>query len=287
MLVVFSIAGLIAVLTILDHFMSNNWSGLTSKNRNETVFARRQKDYGAYQLRVDYSRRLLAILLFLGIGIGGMSFASLKLMKTREVKEKSKLDIPGCWGFPPKIDEPVKPETVIETKGTPPENQIVFVEPKVEDKKIEEELELIEKNDDVVGEKIEGDGDEFHKGDIGNDEEIIETIIKKKADLDKEHDVVDEIALYPGGRSAMIDFINSNIRLSSVEGSGKVFVKFLIDKEGKISKVMPLKDARDCFGCLESAIEVIKAMPKWTPAKIDGEPVKAWYSIPIQISDGM
>lgn len=286
MLVVFSIAGLIALLTILDHFMSNNWSGLTSKNRNETVFARRQKDYGAYQLRVDYSRRLLAILLFLGIGIGGMSFASLKLFKVKPPVEKGDTIPPSV--LPPIIPEqPEEPKTVIKKQGTPPKNQFVFVEPKVEDKKIEEELELIDKNGEVVGEKIEGDGDDFRKGDIGNDEVKIETIVKKKADLDKEHEIVDEIALYPGGRSAMIDFINSNIRLSSVEGSGKVFVKFLIDKEGKISKVMPLKDARDCIGCLESAIEVIKAMPKWTPAKIDGEPVKAWYSIPIQISDGM
>ncbi|MFN5983703.1 MAG: energy transducer TonB [Fluviicola sp.] len=287
MLVVFSIAGLIALLTILDHFMSNNWSGLTSKNRNETVFARRQKDYGAYQLRVDYSRRLLAILLFLGIGIGGMSFASLKFMKTKKVDERKGSTTIICPVFPPKDIEIEKQETEIKEKGTPPKNQFVFLPPKIEDKKIEEELELMDKNGEVVDEKIEGDGDDFRKGDIGNDDEIIETIVKKKTDLDKEHEVVDEIAVYPGGRSAMIDFINSNIRLSSVEGSGKVFVKFLIDKEGKISKVMPLKDARDCFGCLESAIEVIKAMPKWTPAKIDGEPVKAWYSIPIQISDGM
>jgi periplasmic protein TonB len=285
MLVVFSIAGLIALLTILDHFMSNNWSGLTSKNRNETVFARRQKDYGAYQLRVDYSRRLLAILLFLGIGIGGMSFASLKLFKVKPPVEKGKSIPPRA--FPPTVpDEPEKPETLIEKPGTPPKNQFVFVEPKVEDKKTDEEIELIDKKGDVVNEKIEGDGDEFRKGDIGNDDKIIEDIIKKKTDLDEEHEVVDEIAEYPGGRSAMIDFINSNIRLSSVEGSGKVFIKFLIDKEGKISKVMPLRDARDCFGCLESAIEVIKAMPKWTPAKIDGEPVKAWYSIPIEISNG-
>lgn len=286
MLVVFSIAGLIALLTLLDHFMSNNWSGLTSKNRNETVFARRQKDYGAYQLRVDYSRRLLAILLFLGIGIGGMSVASLKLMKTKKVDERKGCIITSCPFFPPKDIVIEKPETEIKEKGTPPKNQFVFVEPKVEDKKTEEELELIDKNGEIVEEKIEGKGDEFPKGEIGNGDIQIKTIEKPKPKIDVEHEVVDEIALYPGGRSAMIDFINSNIRLSSVEGSGKVFVKFLIDKEGKISKVMPLKDARDCFGCLESAIEVIKAMPKWTPAKIDGEPVKAWYSIPIEISNG-
>lgn len=285
MLVVFSIAGLIALLTILDHFMSNNWSGLTSKNRNETVFARRQKDYGAYKLRVDYSRRLLVILLFLGIGIGGMSFASLKLFKVKPPVEKGESLTPPIITdiLPEEIKEP---ETEIKKQGTPPKNQFVFVAPKVVDKKSDDELELIDKKGDVVDEKIEGDGDEFRKGDIGNDDKIIEDIIKKKPDLDKEHEVVDEIAVYPGGRSAMIDFINSNIRLSSVEGSGKVFIKFLIDKEGKISKVMPLRDARDCFGCLESAIEVIKAMPKWTPAKIDGEPVKAWYSIPIEISNG-
>lgn len=285
MLVVFSIAGLIALLTILDHFMSNNWSGLTSKNRNETVFARRQKDYGAYQLRVDYSRRLLAILLFLGIGIGGMSFASLKLFKVKPPVEKGESITPPIITdlLPDEIEEP---KTEIKKQGTSPKNQFVFVAPKVVDKKSDEDLELIDKKGDVVDEKIEGDGDDFHKGEIGNDDKIIEDIVKKKIDLDKEHEVVDEIALYPGGRSAMIDFINSNIRLSSVEGSGKVFVKFLIDKEGKISKVMPLRDARDCFGCLESAIEVIKAMPKWTPAKIDGEPVKAWYSIPIEISNG-
>lgn len=285
MLVVLSVAGIIALLTVLDHIMSNNWSGITSKNRNETVFARRQKDYGAYQLRVDYSRRLLVILLFLGIGIGGMSFASLKLFKVKPPVEKGKEIPPGT--FPPPIpEEPEKPVTIIEKPGTPPKNQFVFLPPKVEDKKIDNELELIHKNGEIVDKKIEGEGDDFRKGDIGNGDIKDETIEKKKPEIDKEHEIVDEIALYPGGRSAMIDFINNNIRLSSVEGSGKVFVKFLIDKDGKITKVLPLKDARDCFGCLESAIEVIKAMPKWTPAKIDGEPVKAWYSIPIEISNG-
>lgn len=285
MLVVLSITGLIALLTILDHVMSNNWSGLTSKNRNETVFARRQKDYGAYQLRVDYSRRLLAILLFLGIGIGGMSFASLRMFKVKVPSEKTKSTPPGT--IPPIIpDESEKPKTVIKTPGTPPKNQFVFLPPKVEDKKTEEELELIDKKGEIVEEKIEGEGDEFPNGEIGNGDIQIKTIEKPKPKIDVEHEVVDEIALYPGGRPAMIDFINNNIRLSSVEGSGKVFVKFLIDKEGKITKVLPLKDARDCFGCLEAAMEVIKAMPKWTPAKIDGEPVKAWYSIPIEISDG-
>ena len=285
MLVVLSIAGLIALLTILDHVMSNNWSGLTSKNRNETVFARRQKDYGAYQLRVDYSRRLLAILLFLGIGIGGMSFASLRMFKVKVPSEKTKTTPPGT--IPTFIpDEPEKPKTEVKTPGTPPKNQFVFLPPKVEDKKTEEELELIDKKGEIVEEKIEGKGDEFPKGEIGNGEIEIKSIEKKQPKIDVEHEVVDEIALYPGGRSAKIDFINNNIRLSSVEGSGKVFVKFLIDKEGKITKVLPLKDARDCFGCLEAAMEVIKAMPKWIPAKIDGEPVKAWYSIPIEISDG-
>ncbi len=287
MLIVFSIAGLIALLAILDHFMSNNWSGITSKNRNETVFSNRKKDYGAYQLRVDYSKRLLAILLFLGIGIGGISAASLAFLKPKVMVEKTDSDH-TTTSFDKPDDKVIEIEIPDEKGGAAPVDPLVFPEPIASDDPVTEPIVIPDPSGTIVSDPVNPnpDGDGFDTDPIG-DGPGGRVIDKPILPDNKEHDVVDEIAVYPGGRPAMIDFINTKIKLGSVEGSGKVYVKFLIEKNGYISKVIPLKDANDCFGCIQSAIEVIKAMPDWAPAKINGEPVRAWYSIPIEIARGM
>ena len=61
--------------------------------------------------------------------------------------------------------------------------------------------------------------------------------------------------------------------------TGKVFVQFVIERDGSVSnvklarKVNPLLD--------EEAVRVIKMMPKWKPGKQRGKPVRVMYQIPI------
>lgn len=91
------------------------------------------------------------------------------------------------------------------------------------------------------------------------------------------------MAEFPGGEKALVQFIKDNVRYPSVAAeqgtSGRVVVKFVILKDGNVSKiaiktsVSPELDAQ--------AISVVEKMPKWSPAIYDGETIDFWYILPI------
>jgi protein TonB len=60
---------------------------------------------------------------------------------------------------------------------------------------------------------------------------------------------------------------------------GKVYVNFVIEKNGKVSNVTI---ARGVDALIDNeAIRVIKLLPKFTPAKQRGKPVRMQYTVPI------
>ena len=61
--------------------------------------------------------------------------------------------------------------------------------------------------------------------------------------------------------------------------SGRVFVGFVVEKDGSIGEVKLLRGIGG--GCDEEAIRVIKGMPKWKPGKMKGEAVRVSYQMPI------
>lgn len=61
--------------------------------------------------------------------------------------------------------------------------------------------------------------------------------------------------------------------------SGKVFVKFVIEKDGSITDVQILRSVEASLD--KEAVRVVKAMPKWKPGKQRGKPVRVSYTIPI------
>ena len=62
---------------------------------------------------------------------------------------------------------------------------------------------------------------------------------------------------------------------------GRVFVQFMIGKDGNISEIR----SRGPHGSLERAAErIIEKLPKMTPGYLNGLPVKVPFSIPITFS---
>lgn len=88
---------------------------------------------------------------------------------------------------------------------------------------------------------------------------------------------------FPGGESAMIKFIQENVtypELSREMGEqGTVYVQFVVNTDGSIQDVKVLKGVSELLD--REAVRVIKKMPKWSPGKQDGEPVRVRYQIPI------
>ncbi len=62
----------------------------------------------------------------------------------------------------------------------------------------------------------------------------------------------------------------------------KVYVTFVVEKDGSISNPKLLRDIG--FGCGAEAIRVVKAMPKWNPGKQRGKPVRVQFNLPVSFS---
>jgi hypothetical protein len=87
---------------------------------------------------------------------------------------------------------------------------------------------------------------------------------------------------FPGGMKNFYQFVADNFQMpTDVKLKGKVYVMFIIEKDGSITNANILRDIG--FGTGEEALRVIKLSPKWIPAQKDGVPVRVQYSLPITI----
>ena len=95
--------------------------------------------------------------------------------------------------------------------------------------------------------------------------------------------VVENNPEFPGGEDALYKYLAENIRYpeqaKKEKVQGRVFVRFVVDKDGSVVKSEVLRGIGN--GCDEEALRVVNAMPKWTPGKQRGKPVNVQYVIPV------
>lgn len=94
-------------------------------------------------------------------------------------------------------------------------------------------------------------------------------------------------AEYPGGISEMSKFIMKNLHypaeIREAGISGKSYIKFIVNEDGTISNIEPVRKNINCLACDEEVIRVIKLMPKWKPAEINNKPIKSYFNLPMNI----
>ena len=97
------------------------------------------------------------------------------------------------------------------------------------------------------------------------------------------YDVVEVMPQYPGGQIAMLKYIMKNIKYPKQimeEGiQGRVTVSFIVEKDGRVSNVRLLRSVQSALD--KEAIRVVKSMPKWTPGKHNGKPVRVRFNLPV------
>jgi TonB family protein len=98
--------------------------------------------------------------------------------------------------------------------------------------------------------------------------------------------VVEEMPKFLGGEKAMYKYIAENIKYpekAKKDGiEGRVFVSFIVEKDGSVSEVELLRGIGS--GCDEAALDVIRNMPQWNPGKQHGQPVRVQYRMPVKFS---
>ena len=260
----------------------------------DIIFDGRNKNYGAYDLRKSYPKRmeyalagtaLICLLFLVGNLLANKSKKQNPLTISSEVslsdyKEKEKKQ---------EIIEPPK----VEKKQIATEQYNAPIITPDKDVKPEEELREIDAlesvkigNQHIEGDKYDGITEAPVEAAIGNTK-----LNNDEPDYDHEFKTVQIQARFPGDIAAWTRFLQKNlnsdlpVQNGAPVGMYTVIVSFIVDKTGMISEVQAENDPG--YGTKEEAIRAIRKGPNWIPAEQNGRPViyRQKQSISFRVSE--
>ena len=274
---------------------------LTSKEWCDVVFENRNKEFGAYQLRLNSKPRHLRAFLFTLIGAIAIIIIAYSYMKVaayieeQRIMDQANQELVAVDLAAEEQEEEQEPE---ETKFEQPEEQALPEEilntvkvtelliAKDEEVKAEDEI----KSQDELKETQTAFGQtDFDKG--TDDRNVIrehkeEVIVEKKEEVkepEKVFTAVEQIPQFPGGEAELMKYLSKNIKYPTMAMEnniqGRVVVQFVVTKTGSIGEVKVVRSVdRDLD---REAIRVCKSLPKFTPGKMNGQAVNVWYTLPV------
>ena len=265
----------------------------------DMVFAGKNKEYGAYQLRKGTSGRNIKALLILVIAaalVGG--FLAWKVIEQKQAEEQQAymeaMELAKLQQQAKKEEkkkEPVKPKVEMKKEIPVARETQKFTAPVIKkDELVKEENQVkqMDKLDDKVAvgtENKEGVKDRTVEA-VRNDIAVAAPPpppAPKPEVATKVFDVVEEMPSFPGGQGALMSYLASNIKYPVVAQEngvqGRVIVSFVVERDGSISDV---KVARSVDPSLDrEAQRVVKSMPRWSPGKQNGSTVRVKYTVPV------
>lgn len=265
----------------------------------DMVFAGKNKEYGAYQLRKGTSGRNIKSLLILLIAaalVGG--FLAWKVIEQKQAEEQQAymeaMELARLQKQAEK--EKKKPEKVqpkVEMKKEIPvarETQ-KFTAPVIKKDELVKEENQVKQMDQLDAKVAVGTKDE--EGVKDRTVEAVRSDIAVAAPppppapkpevSNKVFDVVEEMPSFPGGQAALMSFLSSNIKYPVVAQEngvqGRVIVGFVVERDGSITDVKVMRSVDPSLD--REAQRVVRAMPRWKPGKQNGSAVRVKYTVPV------
>ena len=97
------------------------------------------------------------------------------------------------------------------------------------------------------------------------------------------YDVVEQMPSFPGGNSGLMTYLNQHTHYPAEAQEngvqGRVVVSFVVEKNGQINDVTVMRHVDPSLD--KEAIRVVRNMPRWTPGKQGGEPVRVRFTVPV------
>lgn len=261
----------------------------------DILFNERNKDYGAYDLRRRYDKRVrnavigmggIVLLIIGGYGLSTRLKAAEPAIKPdvyRELPPMETIDKekPPVTPPPPARVEPPPPAlpTVKHPTFVVTEDENVRPEDEVPKNDQLQDVSIGLKNADGVADGVDGGLGEIGAPGTG--------VIEAPAPPAKEEipSFVEIMPEFPGGDGALAKFLNNHVRYPSMASEigveGTVYVKFVVGETGEISHV-ELVGAKKGAGLDEEALRVVKKMPKWRPGRQNGRNVAVYFNLPIR-----
>lgn len=282
--------------------MANRNVDLTSKEWRDLVFADKNKEFGAYQLRKNSDKRHNLAALYTLIGLIVVFFLILAYSKYSDYKAEQEAialqeqrEKMAAAELLAQEDEPEPEPEPEEQKFEQPEievpeevlatvqvTQIAIVDA---DKVKNEVMDMETQKEDntargVVNQEGSDDADKFKA--------VQEQVVVKEPEPEKPKEeeifvAVEQPAEFPGGMGALMKWLGNNIRYPEAaqqnDIQGKVVVKFVVEKDGSIGAADVIKGVDKDLD--REAIRVVKKMPKWQPGKNNGVSVRSYFTLPV------
>lgn len=135
---------------------------------------------------------------------------------------------------------------------------------------------------------------ELEPVDFGDDADKAQTTfipVIPEPEPEDDDDIVPFVGLeeepsFPGGEAALYKFMADHVKypdLARTSGiTGKVYIRFVVEKDGSVTNVKVMRDIGG--GCGSEAVRVVKMMPKWKPGKQRNRPVRTEFNLPISFN---
>ena len=267
---------------------------LISRDWTEMVFEGRNKEYGAYRLRKNAGKRNLYSLITIFIAAlaiwGGISLVKFVESRTKSVAQTSVAEL-SALNQPKKKAEVkqqkkvklVQPEKVVERV----KSSVKFTAPVIKkDDEVKPEDEL-KTQDELMSTKTAIGALDVKGNDDANGEvlKIKEAVAQPepKPEVEKVFDVVEQMPSFPGGPSALMEWLSNNVKYPVVAQEngvqGRVVVSFVVERDGSITDVKVVRGVDPSLD--REASRVVRAMPRWIPGKQNGSAVRVKYNVPV------
>ncbi len=261
----------------------SEWTNPTDFERNELVFEKRNKAYGAYLLRKNYNKTLIRSLLITVFFLVSLFFIP-KISQLWAKDGTVPLYTDSVIIIIPFDATPI--EKVIKPKHDLKPNLVKGLSTnwkEISNLKLNVDTAVIKNDDHLSIGNPNGidtmDGLFVDIGDLDSGNKIIppqpETIER----------IVSIMPEYIGGENALFKYLRDNLEFPEeareINKSGKVNIAFVVEKDGSITNLKILSCSELGVGFESEAIRVISQMPVWKPGIQDGRKVRVLFSIPI------
>jgi periplasmic protein TonB len=252
----------------------------------DIIFAGRNKEYGAYDLRKTYSKRLSIALVITIVTISGSIMGAVIKDRLSEKEAAAVMHVKDISLEAVKPNEPPPPPPPPPPKlpPPPPVATIAFTPPRiVKDEEVikppPEVKQIEEARIDVK--TVEGTKDlgVITPPSIEKGTQVAAAPVENKKDDDDMVFIKVEIdASFPGGTEAWTKYVQRAVAANQDEFTdsdfGTCIVKFIVDKKGNVSAVeaTTMKSSK----LAEIATNIIRKGPNWIPAQQNGRLVNAY-----------
>lgn len=282
--------------------MAKSSVDLTSREWNDIIFAEKNKEFGAYQIRKKSDKRHNMAMLYMLMGLvvvfclilGLNKYSAYRAEKAAlELQEQREKMMAAQIAQKEEVEEQEEPE---EQKFEQPEvtvpeevlatvqvTQIAIVDA---DQVKNEVMDMDTQKEDntargVVTQEGSDDADKFKA--------VQEQVVVKEPEPEVKHKeeeifvAVEQQAEFPGGQAALMKWLSQNVRYPETaqqnDVQGRVIVKFVVEKDGSIGTATILKGVDKDLD--REALRVVKKMPRWQPGKNNGVAVRSYFNLPV------